>query len=117
MTKTDVIEGIQRALLAKKATLSCSACGQGAGWTALEARDLKGVAGLGIFSTSGDFSIPMPYIPVIVLICNNCGYIRLHSKPAVENFLAGSNAPISKPADDEAAPVGAETKGGGSNGG
>lgn len=71
------VDAIQEFLNDKKAFSGCPCCSQNA-WTLIEAPQ-NYTWNFGSNMNDGGFVMPSPSIPVALLACNNCGYIKAHA--------------------------------------
>lgn len=71
------VADIKDFLDAKKVFNGCPCCSQNS-WTLIEAPH-NYTWNYGSNMTDGGFVMPSPSIPVALLACNNCGYIKAHA--------------------------------------
>ncbi|MDK2756425.1 MAG: hypothetical protein KYX66_06785 [Blastomonas fulva] len=84
---TDIIRGKMATFLKdKKATPNCSSCGSN-NWTVPD--DEMAMLRLPIFEQGNIISMPGPAIPAYIMLCNNCGFIRMHSVAVVDPKAMG----------------------------
>lgn len=94
-------------LRSRGALRECAACGEGT-WVLMPDPEVPGVLGpkfsYVIPASSGAGVVIRSQrqgdIPVRVLICQNCGHVRMHSSALLENLARGDNRPLGD-ADDE----------------
>lgn len=73
----DFKQRVMQALAAKQVNPICSSCGKN-NWTLVER-----VVTVTIQEGEG-YSVPPPFVPSLGMLCNNCGYIRLHALKALD---------------------------------
>lgn len=73
-------------LAAAGANPSCGICGQN-NWF-LNQEDAARTAMILKNSADGSFTIPPAHIPIIWMVCNNCGNLRMHSREVIEQWRA-----------------------------
>lgn len=79
------LQDVQTFFADKKAQNGCPCCSQVA-WTYLEAPPDYSWS-LSSNKSNGDFVMPAPSIPTILLACNNCGFIRPHAAMPILEHL------------------------------
>ncbi|WP_397586654.1 hypothetical protein [Sphingobium fuliginis] len=67
-------------LQARGASATCSSCGKN-NWNVPTDQSLTLALPI---NQSGTFSMPPPSVPVRILICGNCGFVRMHAVGAVD---------------------------------
>lgn len=70
-------DDIVRYLTKKKVSLKCESCGQEE-WFAPDPQK-EGLTEIPVSHNDGNVRIPTPTVPVCLLICKNCSYIRQYS--------------------------------------
>lgn len=89
MTKrADVI----RFLGAKGASPSCPTCHEN-DWTVTDGSAELPHAFLMASPRGGGLVLPPPGFPIVALICNNCGFLRLHSERLIDEWVRQSSGP------------------------
>lgn len=79
-------------LLTKLGALKpCPACGH-QHWNLLD-EDAEGLPSL-LLQRSEVFNIPPPRLPLVVLVCVNCGFLRQHAKLFLERLLNDDGRPV-----------------------
>jgi hypothetical protein len=69
---------------AKNATKPCEACGED-NWMLFE--NPAGDLGIPIWNSSGELNAFPSHMPVITIVCDNCGNVRFHARYYVEEFF------------------------------
>lgn len=77
---------IQQFFDEKRVFNGCPCCSQN-GWTLIETPK-NYVWNFGSNMTDGGFVMPSPSIPVALLACNNCGYIKAHAAAMIWEHLS-----------------------------
>lgn len=75
--KTLAGDEIVRYLTKKKVSLKCESCGHGE-WFAPDPQK-EGLTEIPVSLNDGAVRIPSPTVPVCLLICKNCSYIRQYA--------------------------------------
>lgn len=69
-------------LTKKQVKVICEVCAANSWAIPMEGQGL--LASVMIHQPGGGLSLPMPQIPAFVMVCENCGNIRLHAQTIVD---------------------------------
>jgi hypothetical protein len=86
-------------LRAKKVESPCPLCGNKQWNFATEPSATSGIMRAG---KGDEFNIPGEVMPIIVINCTNCGYVRAHSKFVFDEWIKEHNLEESKSSSDQA---------------
>lgn len=75
---------VQRYLVAKKARGECPSCGQN-DWSLVDPTQ-EGVTYLPVQNDPSTLVLGGPMIPVALMICKNCNFLRFHGLIAIERW-------------------------------
>ena len=85
------IEDVLAFFTDRKVSPLCPSCGQNT-WTFLGEPDGL-VPGLTLQREEGAFTIPPPIVPMVVLLCNNCYFIRAFARIPILEWMKSKGKP------------------------
>lgn len=77
---------LQRFLDATSTVERCQCCGKDE-WTHIEPPNQQTAWSIQSFQRSGGQIFPAPAIPVVVLVCRHCGFVRPHAEVVIQRWL------------------------------